>query len=246
MRRRLALAFAVVLCAAIGGGVWLAREAFAHAELISPRPTEIVYDREGVFLTQIAHGESAGYGYWPLEKMPERFAAATLALEDRRFYSHGGVDLLAIARAAWNNIARRGRREGASTIAMQVARMQNPGPRGLERKIMEAATAVALIARHGHEAVLAQYLRLAPYGAESSRRRPCGALLFRQAGRGSLLGRDGAARRRSAGAGPHESRARERTIARVGAGRARARRTYRAWGRSIPRRRRWRRRNSPR
>ena len=93
--------------------------------------------------------------------------AATLALEDRRFYSHGGVDLLAIARAAWNNIARRGRREGASTIAMQVARMQNPGPRGLKRKIMEAATAVALIARHGHEAVLAQYLRLAPYGAES-------------------------------------------------------------------------------
>jgi penicillin-binding protein 1C len=167
MRRRLALAFAVVLCAAIGGGVWLAREAFSRAELISPRPTEIVYDREGVFLTQIAHGESAGYGYWPLEKMPERFAAATLALEDRRFYSHGGVDLLAIARAAWNNIARRGRREGASTIAMQVARMQNPGPRGLKRKIIEAATAVTLIARHGHEAVLAQYLRLAPYGAES-------------------------------------------------------------------------------
>ena len=146
---------------------WLAREAFSRAELISPRPTEIVYDREGVFLTQIAHGESAGYGYWPLEKMPERFAAATLALEDRRFYSHGGVDLLAIARAAWNNIARRGRREGASTIAMQVARMQNPGPRGLKRKIIEAATAVTLIARHGHEAVLAQYLRLAPYGAES-------------------------------------------------------------------------------
>ncbi len=167
MRRRLALAFAVVLCAAIGGGVWLAREAFSRAELISPRPTEIVYDREGVFLTQIAHGESAGYGYWPLEKMPGRFVAATLALEDRRFYSHGGVDLLAIARAAWNNIARRGRREGASTIAMQVARMQTPGPRGLGRKIMEAATAVALIARHGHEAVLAQYLRLAPYGAES-------------------------------------------------------------------------------
>jgi penicillin-binding protein 1C len=167
MRRRIALAFALVLCAAIGGGVRLAREAFARAELISPRATEIVYDREGVFLTQIAHGESAGYGYWPLEKMPGRFAAATLALEDRRFYSHGGVDLLAIARAAWNNVARRGRREGASTIAMQVARMQNPGPRGLGRKIMEAATAVALIARHGHEAVLAQYLRLAPYGAET-------------------------------------------------------------------------------
>ena len=167
MRRRLAPAFAVVLCLAVGGGVWLAREAFFRAELVAPRATEIVYDRNGVFLTQIAHGEGAGYGYWPLEKMPERFVAATLALEDRRFYAHGGVDLLAIARAAWNNIARRGRREGASTIAMQVARMRNPGPRGFKRKIMEAATAVALIARHGHEAVLAQYLRLAPYGAES-------------------------------------------------------------------------------
>jgi len=117
------------------GGVWLAREAFARAELVAPRATEIVYDREGVFLTQIAHGESAGYGYWPLEKIPERFVAATLALEDRRFYSHGGGrSFLAIARAAWNNIARRGRREGASTIAMQVARMQNPGPRGLNAR----------------------------------------------------------------------------------------------------------------
>ncbi len=167
MRRRLALAVAIVLCGAIGGGVWLGREAFARAELIAPRATEIVYDRNGAFLTQIAHSDIAGYGYWPLEKIPRRFVEATLALEDRRFFSHGGVDLLAIARAAWNNVARRGGREGASTIAMQVARMQDPGPRGLKRKIMEAATAIALIARHGHDAVLAQYLLLAPYGGGS-------------------------------------------------------------------------------
>jgi len=167
MRRRFALAVAIVLCGAIGGGVWLAREAFARAELVAPRATEIVYDRNGAFLTQIAHEADAGYGYWPLEKIPKRFVEATLALEDRRFFSHGGVDLLAIARAAWNNVARRGRREGASTIAMQVARMQDPGPRGFSRKVIEAATALALIARHGHEAVLAQYLRLAPYGGGS-------------------------------------------------------------------------------
>ena len=245
MRRRLALAFAVVLCAAIGGGVWLAREAFSRAELISPRPTEIVYDREGVFLTQIAHGESAGYGYWPLEKMPERFAAATLALEDRRFYSHGGVDLLAIARAAWNNIARRGRREGASTIAMQVARMQNPGPRGLKRKIMEAATAVALIARHGHEAVLAQYLRLAPYGAESHGVAHAARYYFDKPvedlswAETALLAAVPQAPGRMNLARESGLRARRRG--------PRARSTNsRAWARSIPRRRRWRRRNSPR
>ena len=115
------------------------------------------------------------------------------------------------ARGLEQSVARRGRREGASTIAMQVARMQNPGAARASRdKIMEAATALALIARHGHEATLAQYLRLAPYGAEQPWRRPRRALLFRQAGRGSLLGRDGAARRHSAVAGPHEPRARER------------------------------------
>jgi penicillin-binding protein 1C len=67
----------------------------------------------------------------------------------------------------WRNITRRGRNEGASTIAMQVARMQNPGPRGLATKIMEAATGLALVWRHGQTAVLAHYLRLAPYGAGS-------------------------------------------------------------------------------
>jgi len=133
--------------------------------LTSPRPTEIVYDRNGAFITQINHGQD--YGYWPLDKVPQRFALATLALEDRRFFAHGGVDLRAILRATWNNLFRRHAREGASTIAMQVARLQNPGPRSFAQKLQEAATAVALISRYGHEAVLKQYLTLAPYGAGS-------------------------------------------------------------------------------
>ncbi|WP_026600069.1 transglycosylase domain-containing protein [Methylosinus sp. sav-2] len=126
----------------------------------------MVYDRNGGFLTQIGARDAAriDYGYWPLRDIPQRVALATLALEDRRFASHGGVDARALLRAAWRNLVGRKRREGASTIAMQVARMQNPAPRSFSAKITEAATAVALVARHGHEAVLAHYLRLAPYG----------------------------------------------------------------------------------
>jgi penicillin-binding protein 1C len=56
------------------------------------------------------------------------------------------------------------RRSGASTIAMQVARMQHPEPRTLWAKAVEAGTALALTARYGRAAVLAQYLRLVPYG----------------------------------------------------------------------------------
>ena len=104
------------------------------------------------------------YGYWTTPP-PPRVVAATLALEDRRFWRHPGVDPVAVLRAAWSRL--HGGRSGASTIAMQVARLQHPRPRSLWAKLVEAGTAVALTARYGREAVLAQYLRLAPYGAGS-------------------------------------------------------------------------------
>lgn len=147
-------------------GTLVVRAALSRAELVAPRPTPIVYDRNGSFLTQVGARDAAriDYGYWPLAVLPERVVRATLALEDRRFFEHPGVDARAILRATWNNLTGRGHRSGASTIAMQVARMQNPAPRGFANKLLEAATAIALVARHGHEAVLAHYLRLVPYG----------------------------------------------------------------------------------
>lgn len=172
---RKAAAILTLACAALVGGGVIAREAMRRADLVAPRASEIVYDRNGAFVTQIGHvtrradaGRQVDYGYWPLEKIPARLARATLALEDRRYFAHPGVDLRALLRATWKNLWRnlstRGRSEGASTIAMQVARMQRPAPRTLASKIMEAATALALVARNGHEATLAHYLRLAPYG----------------------------------------------------------------------------------
>ncbi|MGJ0425759.1 transglycosylase domain-containing protein [Methylocystis sp.] len=167
--RGIALALTVAI---IATAAWLSHEALSRAELISPRASSIVYDRNGAFLTQI--GEKArdpksqtsrvDYGYWLLASMPQRVARATLALEDRRFYAHPGVDIRALLRAAWRNLTTRGRREGASTIAMQVARMQGERPRSFAEKLMQAATALAIVARHGQEATLAHYLRLAPYG----------------------------------------------------------------------------------
>ena len=140
------------------------------ARLTSPAPTPIISDRNGTFITQIGHetrerrGETQiDYGYWPLKTLPDRVVRATLALEDRRFATHIGVDPLALARATWSNANGR-RRSGASTIAMQVARMQNPAPRTLATKLREGVTAIALTLRYGRENVLAHYLRLVPYG----------------------------------------------------------------------------------
>jgi penicillin-binding protein 1C len=160
---------------ALGSGllavvVSIGAEAFSRAELHTPPPTLIVTDRNGYFLTEVGDAAAdAGpfddaQGFWPMDPVPRRVAAVTLVAEDRRFDHHAGVDAGAVARAAVQNV-RGGRRiSGASTIAMQVARMQDPGPRTYRRKVMEAATALALVRRHGKDAVLAHYLRIAPYG----------------------------------------------------------------------------------
>jgi penicillin-binding protein 1C len=128
----------------------------SHLNLLAPTP--ILYDRHGDFLAQFGNPD---YGYWALPAVPDRVAAATLALEDRRFADHPGVDARAVVRAIWQHV--HGGRSGASTIAMQVARMQHPEARTLWNKAVEAGTALVLTARYGRAAVLAQYLRLVPY-----------------------------------------------------------------------------------
>ncbi|MEJ2508375.1 MAG: penicillin-binding protein 1C [Gammaproteobacteria bacterium] len=134
-----------------------------RAHLQAPTPSYLLYDRHGEFLAELQSGE-AGYGYWPVREVPARVAAATLAIEDRRFWDHPGVDPWAVARAAWQNLTSGERVSGASTLAMQVARMQHPAARTYFNKALEALTAIALTARYGRRGVLAQYLRIVPYG----------------------------------------------------------------------------------
>lgn len=140
----------------------------ARSGLEAPAPTLLLYDRQGRFLGEVRPGQpevdEGGFGYWPVSEVPERVAAATLAVEDRRFFLHPGVDPVAVARAISQNLHQGSRVSGASTLAMQVARMQRPGERNYARKGLEALTALLLTTRHGREAVLRHYLRIVPYG----------------------------------------------------------------------------------
>jgi penicillin-binding protein 1C len=136
---------------------------WVRSELVAPTPTLLLLDRHGAFLGQLGGGERGYVGYWPVDPVPERVAAAVVAIEDRRFDRHPGVDVLALARAVGQRLTGHGH-SGASTIAMQVARMQDPGRRSLWRKGLEAVTAMVMTARYGRAAVLRQYLRLVPFG----------------------------------------------------------------------------------
>jgi membrane peptidoglycan carboxypeptidase len=84
--------------------------------------------------------------------------------EDHRFFSHGGIDLIAVCRAAWRGIAFP-RREGASTIEMQVVRVVSGRyDRTFWRKVREMALATLVTQVIPKQALPAIYLRLGYFG----------------------------------------------------------------------------------
>ncbi|MGZ5648735.1 MAG: penicillin-binding protein 1A [Usitatibacter sp.] len=76
-----------------------------------------IYSAEGELIGEFGEEKRAVV---KIQEVPQVMKAAILAAEDDRFYQHGGVDYAGVARAAFANL--QGRREGASTITMQVAR----------------------------------------------------------------------------------------------------------------------------
>jgi penicillin-binding protein 1A len=98
----------------------------------------------------------------PFEKIPSRLVEAFLAIEDRRFYEHGGLDYRGIVRAAMANLRAGEVAQGGSTITQQVARSFFPPDlffaRSFLRKIPEAILARRLEARYGKQDILETYL----------------------------------------------------------------------------------------
>ena len=99
------------------------------------------------------------------DDLPPYLAKAVVAIEDRRFYEHGGIDLRGIARAAFNNVSG-SEVEGGSTITQQFARIRYLSlERSLRRKVQEAIIAVWLETRLSKNEILARYLNSVYFGA---------------------------------------------------------------------------------
>ena len=129
----------------------------------SPR-SQVVRDRDGALLS--AH--VAADEQWRLslsEEIPERYVDALIAFEDKRYHSHWGVDLLALARALISNVKAMRVVSGASTISMQVVRLsQHNPPRTLFQKAKEALLALRLESVRSKNEILNLYAENAPYG----------------------------------------------------------------------------------
>jgi penicillin-binding protein 1C len=168
-RRRGAWFLAVALPVALLA-VWL-RCGPLPAGLLDTAVSEstAVLDRNGVPLYEALSGDGTRSVQLTAEAIPEVVAAATVAAEDHRFWSHPGVDPVAIARAARRNLAEGSIVEGGSTITQQVAKLlllrRSAGRhRGWRAKVREAVVALRLEHRLTKRDILALYLNLASYG----------------------------------------------------------------------------------
>lgn len=99
-----------------------------------------------------------------LDEVDPALVAALVALEDRRFWSHDGVDPIALVRAAASDVAHVRRVSGGSTLTMQLARLLEPRPRTLPSKLADMFRAVQLDLRLSKREILEQYLSRTPYG----------------------------------------------------------------------------------
>jgi len=165
-RRLRPAGFAALAAAAVPALVLAALAAlfpFPQGALTRPAATMVV-DARGEPLRFFLAPDEAWRFPVRLADVPEPVVRVFVASEDKRFWSHPGVDPLALARAVAANLAAGRVVSGASTIPMQVSRLAEPRPRTIIAKLIEAGRALELTLRYPKAELLERYLNLLPFG----------------------------------------------------------------------------------
>ena len=164
--------FAFALCGgavAVGAG---ALTLYVAVERLGPPKLDKVHEVSTIVLDrhdQLLRAFTTTEGRWRLpvapDKVDERYLAMLLAFEDKRFYSHPGVDARALMRAAWQLVHNGHIVSGGSTLTMQVARLiEGRHERTASAKLKQILRALQLERYLTKQDILALYLRLAPFG----------------------------------------------------------------------------------
>ena len=158
------IACAVSAAALIAFTVWMVVPLPPALAAPGPVPTLVLMDRHGLPLRATRAEAGARGGWTGLADLDPKLLQAFLAVEDRRFYDHAGVDLRALARALVQDLRARAVVSGGSTITMQLARLLRGTPRTLSGKLRQIAWALRLDAHLDKQAILEQYLNRVPLG----------------------------------------------------------------------------------
>jgi penicillin-binding protein 1A len=126
-----------------------------------------VYAADGSFLGSIpAEGRNRQEVNWT--QISPWVTKSTVAIEDRRFWSHGGIDPIGIARAAWADVTTGKTVQGGSTITQQLVRnLYISRERTITRKLREACLAIKLADKWPKRKILTAYLNQVYYGAQA-------------------------------------------------------------------------------
>ena len=161
----------LLLLVAAVGAAWVLVD-LPDLDALSQRfqsPSVRIEDRHGRLLYEALPETGGRHAVAALDQLPQTLRQATIATEDRSFYTNPGVDLAGVLRAAWINLRGGQTLAGGSTITQQVARNlllsdAERGQRSLRRKLREAVLAWQLTRRYTKDEILALYLNQSYYG----------------------------------------------------------------------------------
>ncbi len=144
----------------------ISKELPAYDKLATYEPWVMtrVHANDGRLIAEFAEEKRI---YMPINSIPKKVTNAFIAIEDKNFYNHGGIDFQGVARALVNNLTK-GRREGASTITQQVAKnFLLTNEQSYDRKIKEAILAVRMERAFTKDYILELYLNQIFFGLGS-------------------------------------------------------------------------------
>ena len=135
------------------------------ADRVVPESTKIM-DRNGKLLYEI-HGE-AKRTLIPLDQIPQHAKDAVIAIEDKNFYSHGGVSFTGILRAALVNVFSGSLRQGGSTITQLFVRNAVlTREKTFARKFKEIVLSLQIEKKYGKDEILQLFFNEIPYGSNA-------------------------------------------------------------------------------
>ena len=167
---RLAILFFVIGFLSVAG-------AFIYFSKDIPNPDKIadrsvaqstkIYDRTGEHLLYEIHGEEKRT-IIKLDQVSQHLINATVATEDKKFYSHYGIDFKGIARAIYKDISIGEKAQGGSTITQQLIKNSVLTPeRTFKRKIKEIILAIETEQKFSKDEIMEMYLNQIPYGSNA-------------------------------------------------------------------------------
>ena len=158
----------VLLCGVVGVGIgvanWLRKDLPSPTNLqtIAPPVKTLVFDRNEKLVHEFFKENRS---LVPLREIPRPLVQAILAIEDRRFYSHWGIDPIRLARALITDIVARRPEQGGSTITQQLARnLFLTHEKTLTRKLKEIVLAIRIEQTYTKDEILEMYFNQIYFG----------------------------------------------------------------------------------